>query len=225
MIQIVQCWDDGVLDDIRLTELLREKNAKASFNLNMGLHDDQRSQPWRYQDGKDVIRLARSELTGVYDGFTIANHSLTHPWPTRIPIADWEREVIENRRQLQDLFQQPILGFAYPFGDHDAATRDIVRATGHVYARTCVNATPCVPPATPMATPTDCHFAAPHFWSRYEKAKAAGSSVFYFWGHSYEMLTEADWQAFAHKLDRFNADPDAIWAHLPDVIPPTQNNF
>ena len=31
--KIVQCWDDGVLDDIRLIEILRHHDAKASFNL------------------------------------------------------------------------------------------------------------------------------------------------------------------------------------------------
>ncbi|MGC9451868.1 MAG: hypothetical protein ACP5I4_10510 [Oceanipulchritudo sp.] len=53
---------------------------------------------------------------------------------------------------------------------------------------------------------------------RYERAKAAGSGVFYFWGHSYEMLDETDWSAFSSKLDRFNADPDAIWTDLPNLF-------
>jgi hypothetical protein len=37
-IRIVQCWDDGVEDDIRLCALLRSLGAKATFNLNAGLH-------------------------------------------------------------------------------------------------------------------------------------------------------------------------------------------
>jgi len=218
MIKIVQCWDDGVEDDIRLCELLRAKGAKASFNLNPGLHYSQRGHSWRYNDCKDVLRLAKPELRTVYDGFTIANHSMTHPWPTRIPLAAWQREVEDGRKQLQDIFGQPVLGFVYPFGDTNVATTEVVRAAGHVYARTCANATPCFPPADPMLFAADCHHAEPTFWERYEKAKAAGSSVFYFWGHSYELVTETDWLLLAEKLDRFNEDQDAVWADLPGLF-------
>lgn len=42
--RIVQCWDDGVEDDIRLCEILRKHGAKASFNLNPGMHGSQRPQ-------------------------------------------------------------------------------------------------------------------------------------------------------------------------------------
>ena len=218
MIKLVQCWDDGVLDDIRLCDLFREKNAKASFNLNMGLHGEQRGQPWRYKDCKDVQRLSRAELTTVYADFTIANHSLTHAWPSRIALDDWKYEVTENRKQLQDLFQQPIHGFAYPFGDSTPESQAVIQDNGHLYARTCANATPCFPPEDPMLMPTDCHFAAPDFWERFENAKAANASVFYFWGHSFEMLDETYWQAFSDKLDRLNANPETEWAELPELF-------
>jgi len=221
MIQIVQCWDDGVLDDIRLCEILRAHVAKASFNLNTGSHGVTRSTPWKYQDCKDVIRLARGELTSVYEGFTIANHTVSHPWALKIPISQWRAEVVDGRKQLQDIFQQPIHGFAYPFGQHDAATAAVVAEAGHTYGRTCENATPCHPAPDRFCQPTDGHHSEPDFWDRYALAKAAGATVFYFWGHSYEFLTEADWQAYTEKLIRFNADRDAVWADLPEVFPPS----
>lgn len=60
MLRVVQCWDDGVEDDIRLMELLRRHGATATFNLNPGLHGTERGNRWRYADTKDVPRLARS---------------------------------------------------------------------------------------------------------------------------------------------------------------------
>lgn len=69
-----------------------------------------------------------------------------------------------------------------------------------------------------MLMPTDCHFAATDFWERFENAKAAKAAVFYFWGHSYEMLDETDWQSFSDNLDRLNADPDTEWAELPELF-------
>ena len=38
MIKVACCWDDGVVNDIRLIEILRKYNAKATFNLNPGTH-------------------------------------------------------------------------------------------------------------------------------------------------------------------------------------------
>ena len=222
MIKIVQCWDDGVVDDIRLCEILRAAGARASFNLNPGTHGPQRGGPWRYKDCKDVLRLAKGELAGTYNGFTIANHSVSHPWATRIPIEQWKVEVNDGRKQLQDIFGQKILGFVYPYGDTNPEVAEAVRDAGHIYARSCGNATPCFPPADPMFFAPDCHHAAPDFWDRYNKAKSIGSPVFYFWGHSYEMMTDRDWEEFSGKLDRLNADPDAAWAELPDLFATNQ---
>lgn len=219
MIKIVQCWDDGVLDDIRLCEILRAYCAKATFNLNPGLHGARRSDVWRYNDCKDVSRLSLDELTSVYAGFTIANHTVTHPFPLEITVDAWRAEVVDGRLQLQDIFQAPIYGFAYPYGQYDSARAAVIAAAGHTYGRTCESATPCTPAADRFCQPTDCHFAAPDFWERYARAKAAGAEVFYFWGHSYELVTDADWAGFSEKIARLDTDPDAAWAELTDVFP------
>ncbi|MDD3276582.1 MAG: polysaccharide deacetylase family protein [Kiritimatiellales bacterium] len=221
MIKIVQCWDDGIVDDIRLCEILRTHGAKASFNLNPASHKAVRGQPTRYKDCKDVQRLARGELCSVYEGFTIANHTVSHPKPFEVSPETWRSEVFDGRKQLQDIFQQPVYGFAYPYGQHDAATAAVVAEAGHTYGRTCNNITPCYPVETPFRQPTDSHHMAVEFWDRYAQAKAAGAEIFYFWGHSYEFVTEEDWAAYTDKLIRFNADPDAVWADLPEIFPVT----
>jgi hypothetical protein len=74
--KIVQCWDDGVTTDIRLTELLRRYEARATFNLNPGLHGSKRTEPWIHKD-TEVRRLALPELTSVFEGFVIANHTFS----------------------------------------------------------------------------------------------------------------------------------------------------
>jgi peptidoglycan/xylan/chitin deacetylase (PgdA/CDA1 family) len=218
MLKVVQCWDDGVNDDIRLIEILRKHGAKASFNLNPSTHDSVRHGYYNEKLQKTISRLARGELNEVYEGFTIANHSMTHPRPTEIPIEDWRVEVVDARKILQDWFQQPILGFVYPYGGCDAATADVVREAGHVYARTTKNATPCLPVDDPMMFHSDCHFYNESFWDLYAKAKASDAGVFYFWGHSYELCTEEQWAAFDAKIKRISADPEAEWAELPDLF-------
>ncbi|MDX1341953.1 MAG: polysaccharide deacetylase family protein [Reinekea sp.] len=213
--KIVQCWDDGVTSDIRLCELLRQHGAKASFNLNLGLHGLQRGHGWNHE-GHDVLRLARTELTSVYTGFTIANHTLTHPYLTELDEQTIEHEVSDGRKQLQDVFSQPVYGFVHPFGRYDNRVLDAVLKSGHLYARAEGNAVQNFPPDDPLEFRSTCHFLSPHFWQLYEQSKEVG--VFYFWGHSFEMINEHMWHQFEQTLIRINEDADAEWADIPELF-------
>jgi len=56
---------------------------------------------------------------------------------------------------------------------------------------------------------------------RYEQAKRGG--VFYFWGHSHEMITEARWRAFAELTERISADPGVGWGEVTDLFDHTES--
>lgn len=222
MIKVVQCWDDGIEDDIRLCEMLREHGAIASFNLNPGTHGAQRGEPWMYKDIKPVRRLAKGELTTVYDGFTIANHTVSHPWPLKISVEEWRCEVVDGRRMLQDWFGQPVHGFVYPFGQRSDDTDLIVREAGHTYARgtgpVCAGEPRGFPPADPFRFVPDCHFRDPDLLEKYAAAKAAGNPVFYFWGHSYEMITDEDWERTRSIIQTISSDTESLWEDLPNLF-------
>lgn len=213
--KIVQCWDDGVVDDVRLIEILRKYGAKASFNLNIGLHKTQRYTGWKFQNTKEVWKLSLDELTDVYSGFLVANHTVSHPCLTQVSPERMKKEIVEGRKRLEQLFGYAVTGFAYPCGDYNSEVEAAVRDAGHLYARTTKSVTPSFPPAEAMALHADCHFLDPEFWLKYEKAKSLGS-VFYFWGHSYELISEDDWQAFDAKVARLSRDGE--WANLPDLF-------
>ncbi len=212
---VVQCWDDGVTTDERLIAILRRHRALATFNLNAGLYAAQRKPGWNHR-GTEVSRLGWDEMRELYRGFTIANHSLTHPSLDKVPIAAARREIEDGRKRLQDFFDQPVLGFAYPNGTYNEPVMEAVRAAGHVYARTVRNVARPFPPENPMAFHPCCHFLAPDFWARHEAARAGG--VFYFWGHSYELITEAMWAGFDAQIARISADPGARWGGVADLF-------
>lgn len=215
--RICQCWDDGNVDDIRLCELLRRHGATASFNLNAGLHREERYEGWKFKGVKPVWKLALGELVHTYRGFLVANHTLTHPHPTKLDDAALAHEIRAGRERLEAIMGYPVLGFAYPFGDHDDRVCAAVRAAGHVYARTCANTEAVLPCADPMRLASTCHALAPDFWERYERVRAA-DGVFYFWGHSYEFLDETAWWDFDRKIARISADPAATWVDLPSLV-------
>jgi len=153
--KVAQSWDDGVVDDARLTELLRRHGATGTFNLNPGLHQRQRSYSWTYGH-KEVWRLGQAELSAVYAGFEIANHSTNHPNLPDLSPAELAREIGDSRRLLQEWFQQPVRGFCYPFGTFNAAVKDAVRAAGHGYARTVTERDLVLPPADPLELGVSC---------------------------------------------------------------------
>lgn len=213
-IKVVQCWDDGVTDDIRLTEILRKHGAKASFNLNSSKHRFPSENTWRFNGIKDVHVIPLKDLTAVYDGFTIANHTATHPHLTQIAPAKAAQEIRDGKSELEQIFGYSVTGFAYPFGDYNAMIEEFVRDADHVYARTCVNVADVYPPSDPMAFHSNCHFLDPQFWTKFGHVAASGG-VFYFWGHSYEIVTEDDWQRFEGDIARLSADPRVEWTDLP----------
>jgi len=212
---VVQCWDDGVTTDVRLAEIFRRHKAKATFNLNAGLHEAQRKPGWVYKNTQ-VARLGWDEMREAYAGFTIANHSLKHPHLEQLAVDAARREIMEGRERLQQFFGQPVLGFAYPYGTYNEIVMSLLQEAGHVYARTVHNVEQPFPPEHPMAFHPCCHFLAPDFWARYEKARTGG--VFYFWGHSYEIVNEAMWQDMERTIARISADSDARWADVVELF-------
>jgi len=217
VLRVVQCWDDGVISDIRLSELLREFGAKATFNLNPGLHGEERKlDEWRFK-GVSVGRLSWGELRSVYSGFEIANHTLTHPSLPKLGDEDLAREIGEGRDRLRQHFQAEIRGFAYPFGHYDARAMRAVRSAGHNYARTVGSAADVMSAEDAMALHPSCHFCAEDFWQRYESSKESG--VFYFWGHSFELVDDAMWESLRAKLVRIADDPQSLWTDLSELFP------
>ncbi len=206
--KVVQCWDDGLVSDIQLIDILKKYDAKATFNISAGLNQTSRQALWCYE-GTDVVALARGELRDVYTGFDIANHSLSHPNLTTLSGEDAYYQISENKRVLEYIFGREIKGFCYPFGGADEKVRDIVAQCGHTYARTTERQDSQQFGDDKFLLKPNCHFLDPDFWDLYEKAKEEG--VFYFWGHTYEMKNDAMWLDFEEKIKRITEDEDSEW--------------
>jgi len=67
-------------------------------------------------------------------GHEVGSHSASH---ARLAGADAHRltaEITDSRQALQDLLQQPVPGFCYPYGSFDDAAMEAVRGAGYDYA-------------------------------------------------------------------------------------------
>jgi len=127
------------------------------------------------------------------------------------------RDIREGRDRLEQIFGYPVVGFAYPFGSYNDAVMEAVKEAGHLYARTTENVAEVFPPASPMAFHSNCHFKSPDFWDRFDHVREVGG-VFYFWGHSYEIMDEDEWQSLEDKIARLSANPSVEWTDLPALF-------
>lgn len=215
---VIQCWDDGTTGDIRLAEMLRKYNAKACFNLNAGAHEQEKTyKSWRWKDTYDVWRLGRSDLKHVYRGFDIANHTIHHHDTNKLSPEELKNEIDGGKKMLEDFFGFEVRGFVYPCGVYNDQVKNIVKASGHLYARTTKNTDKVFPPADPMEFHSSCHFTHADFKEKFEKAKA-DNGVFYFWGHTFEIISEEIWYDLEEKISMIAADSSVTWKFPADLF-------
>ncbi len=225
-VKVVQCWDDGPFNDIRLTGMLREYGAKATFNLNPGCMGEERLgncwvdhnfRGWNHK-GFSGGRLALKDIPVVYKGFEVASHNWFHENAGRAPDDVFIDSALRSRRLLEDLTEKPCLGFAWPCGRYTPETISLLRDNGFAYGRTTASTYDLRENKEPLTMAASCHFQAEDFWERYEKSKETG--FFYFWGHSYELFEyDALWASLEDKIKTITEDPDAEWANVIDIVP------
>ena len=226
--KVVQCWDDGAVNDERLANLLRKYGAKATFNLNPGLMSpERRIEPRWWKQGEGTYnnnfgfsggRLSHRDIPEVYAGFELASHCWRHENAGSIPDGEWIKSALDARRFLEDIVQRPCRGFAWPCGVVTEGAVALLRENGFAYGRTTKNTDNVAKCAEPLALASSCHFKAPDFWRRYTAAKETG--VFYFWGHSYELFEYDDmWANFERMIEYISNDPSAEWANVIDIVP------
>lgn len=186
-------FDDGVIQDTRLIELLNQYGLKCTFNLNSGLvgHAD-----FLIREGHRInhYKIQPQDVKMHYAGHEVAAHTLTHPNLTGLDDAQIVRQVEQDRLNLSELVGYEVVGMAYPGGgtNHDARVARIIRErTGVRYCRTITN--------TDSFEPQDDLFclrpnACCMEWSRmtamaerFLALETRTPQIFYVWGHAFEM--------------------------------------
>jgi len=89
---------------------------------------DERTKMGRAMTGDEVQALVADGLV------TIGAHTATHPVLVGMEAAACQREISESKLACEALTGAPVSGFAYPYGDFDAGTREAVKAAGLSFA-------------------------------------------------------------------------------------------
>jgi peptidoglycan/xylan/chitin deacetylase (PgdA/CDA1 family) len=59
-------------------------------------------------------------------GMTIGAHTLSHPMLSQLPVELAYAEITESRTRLESALQQRVWAFAYPFGDPQSVTPQVL---------------------------------------------------------------------------------------------------
>jgi peptidoglycan/xylan/chitin deacetylase (PgdA/CDA1 family) len=207
-IAVTTSFDDGHTFDRRIVAAFNEWGLKGTFNLNSGTLGRTGTPP---PDGARE-HLDASEIASVFAGHEVAIHTVTHPHLHRLDASQIAREVLDDRRALEDLVGYPVRGMAYPFGSYNQQVADLLRNLGIVYSRTCENFDNCFPPKDPLAWGSTGHQYATNptvperFAQKYENPRYSG--VFFIWGHGFEFHDRNDWDGLERIFKPISGKPD-----------------
>ena len=205
-------YDDGVVQDIRLIEIMNKYGLKGTFNINSGLY-----LPEDAVREKFYGRLKLSEAKKLYinSGHEVAVHSYTHPFLQNLDTAEIIYEITEDRKAIEDHYGKITRGMAYPMGTYNEKVVDILDKCHIAYARTVKSTYTFEFPENWLTLHPTCH----HKYEKLEElikkfvetpSRGNRAEMFYLWGHSYEFDLDNNWNII-EKFAEYAGGHEHIW--------------
>ncbi len=216
-------FDDGMMQDVRVIEILNKYRIKGTFNINSGLFgtkgEGERNGYLIHYD-----RMEAHEIAEIYRGHEVAVHTCTHPRLNQLTEEEIVKEVVEDQKTLSALVGYPVVGMAYPYGlKEDREAEILAKRTDIRYSRTTVATYSLKRQTTDLLRyhPT-MHFSdsrldelADEFLS-YEGDE---ERLFYVWGHSFELDAHiVTWEAFEQFCKKISGKSDVFYGTNREVL-------
>ncbi len=229
-------FDDGLEQDKKIIEILREYGLGATFHLNSGLFGDKTyegrignlgmtEKPATSFDPavKHLLpyvphfRIPEDEVVQVYEGFEVASHTCHHVNLTRCGETERRREIAEDVKALAEKFGQTVTGFAFPYGVGAKQSRDALKAAGVKYARLATSKPGYRFPEDPLAMPLSCWHISPKTFERldafFDMDAGNEDAFFLMFAHGYEFdfgTKESNWDKFRRICETVASRDDVI---------------
>lgn len=218
-------YDDGVMQDIRLIELLERYNLKATFNLNSNLFGVAGS---AIRKGKyvRVDRVKKEDIKAIYKNHEVAVHTLSHPDLTKITDSEVIYQVKKDQDQLEKVMQHEIVGMAYPGGGinfNNHISQLIQKKTNLKYARTTLN-------TDSFSKQKNLFQYKPNVYhimniqrlfelgEQFIQSTSEKEQIFYVWGHSFEFDINDTWAVFEEFLKMISNREDIYYGTNQQVL-------
>ena len=129
---IVLTFDDGFADfHTNALPVLTHHDFVATLYLTVGFIGD--SSRWLHCEGEeDRPMLTWDQVAEVNArGVECGAHAYTHPQLDIIPIEVARDEILRSKEVLEERLRDKVRAFAYPYGCHNAAVRELVQQAGY----------------------------------------------------------------------------------------------
>lgn len=203
-------YDDGIVMDSRFVNIINNYGIKCTFNLNSNFIGS--SNQWMYKNLK-VTYLDKVDALKTYQGHEIAVHTCNHPNLEKLPDAEIKSEILEDKIALQNIFNQPVSGMAYPYGTYNGIVKKVAADCGISYSRTVVSTHEFTPPKDFLEWHFTCHHKDDQLMELAEKFCTSNTTelqIFSVWGHSYEFEGDDNWNVIDN-LCKYISQHDDIY--------------
>jgi len=203
-------YDDGVIFDEQLINIMRKNGLKGTFNISTGLLNE-----------GNPRRLTKENVVKLYteSGNEVAVHGKYHVSLADVPLAMAVDDVLKDRQTLEEWFDKIVIGMAYANGSFDDNVVEIVKKCGIKYSRTTISTEKFDIPENWLMIPTTCHHKNPRLMELAKKFIESPESkyywskkpqLFYLWGHSYEFNDEDNWEII-EEFATYMGNRDNVW--------------
>lgn len=216
-------FDDGITQDLRIIEILKKYNLDCcTFNINTGLYGA--NWDWVGQalgsPSLTHLRFTEAELkTGIYDGFDVAVHTLTHPSLKNYDNNPNEiiRQIEEDAKNIYSITGTMPVGMAWPGGDteYTNTTIDIVyNNTSIRYARGITSTYKFTLPEYFLKWQPTCSFSdvsCMTLANKFIKSTCTEDMLFYVWCHGYELDFYNSYERFEKFIKMMSEAEDVVF--------------
>lgn len=208
---LIMSYDDGLDDDIALAQLFDRYGIIGTFNLNSGLLDTRAI--WNEGKPNEILQtyLSKDTLVHVFKNHEIAVHGTYHK--ALVDLSDKEilEEINVDIENLTILSDRKISSMAYAFGSTNDHVAEVIGTTPLTNARTVKSSYNFDLPENYYLWSPTCHDSeALEYLEAYICLDSPSLSLFYVWGHSWELrdtLRNQNILKFCNKI----GDRDDIW--------------
>ena len=208
---LIMSYDDGLDDDIALAQLFDRYGIIGTFHLNSGLLDTRAI--WNEGKPNEILQtyLSKDTLVHVFKNHEIAVHGTYHKALLGLSDKEILEEINVDIENLTILSDRKISSMAYAFGSTNDHVAEVIGTTPLTNART-------VKPSYNFELPQDyylwnptCHDSeALEYLEAYLSLDSPSLSLFYVWGHSWELRDTLRNQNIL-KFCKEIGDRDDIW--------------
>ncbi|MBQ3597605.1 MAG: polysaccharide deacetylase family protein [Clostridia bacterium] len=207
-------YDDGVVFDRKLMQIMDEYGLKGTFNINTGL----------FANSEDSRRLTKEGAYKLYanSGHEVAVHGVKHLSLPNFTTAAMANDILNDRKELEKMFDRLIFGCAYANGHYDQESIDVLKTCGIKYSRGVKSTERFDVPQKDewlKLSPT-CHHKNPKLMELAEKFVNYNEEdwgmfyrrpmLFYLWGHSYEFNDNNNWEIIEN-FAKYVGKRDDVW--------------